>query len=518
MCSRPSDPPSSQFSRAAQYLRMSTEHQQYSIANQSAAIALYAAAHNIGIVRSFVDSGKTGTSIKKRQGLQELLRVVESGTADFSQVLVYDVSRWGRFPDADEAAHYEFMCKRAGIAVRYCAEQFENDNSTTSNLLKSLKRTMAGEYSRELSVKVSAGQRRLASMGFWQGGFAPFGFVRQLVSQNGEPKQILNDGEWKNINTDRVVLVPGPQEAIDTIRLAFDLYTKQGKSRREIAEILNHQKRFLKRRPWDVVMLRELFMNERYKGAYAYGRHDYRGGNYKSQPSDRWLVREHAFPAILSEEQWAEARDRVLGETKPLVDAKMIEDLQHLWKREGRLNSTLINAAKDIPSAVAYRNHFGSLNEAYKLIDYPYPREYAYVNAIGRMRQMRKVLCDEICKKIGAAGGLAEKLAYGGVIRVNGNLKIQVTFCTGGKWRNGRTVWTLCLGKQPTVDILIIARLHPPNQAIGDYYVIPACAQFRGVLHVRGTRENAPFLDPYHFTTLESVIGTFGRYPISEAT
>jgi DNA invertase Pin-like site-specific DNA recombinase len=136
---------------------MSTEHQQYSIANQSAAIALYAAAHDIGIVRAFVDEGKSGTTIKGRKGLQELLRVVESGTADFDQVLVYDVSRWGRFPDTDEAAHYEYLCKRAGITVRYCAEQFENDNSATSNLLKALKRTMAAEYSRELSVKVSVG-------------------------------------------------------------------------------------------------------------------------------------------------------------------------------------------------------------------------------------------------------------------------------------------------------------------------------------------------------------------------
>ena len=149
--------PSSQLDRAAQYLRMSTEHQQYSIANQSAAIALYAAAHDIGIVRAFVDEGKSGTTIKGRKGLQELLRVVESGTADFDQVLVYDVSRWGRFPDTDEAAHYEYLCKRAGITVRYCAEQFENDNSATSNLLKALKRTMAAEYSRELSVKVSVG-------------------------------------------------------------------------------------------------------------------------------------------------------------------------------------------------------------------------------------------------------------------------------------------------------------------------------------------------------------------------
>jgi DNA invertase Pin-like site-specific DNA recombinase len=188
MQSPPSDAPSNRLQRAAQYLRMSTEHQQYSIANQVAAIALYAAAHNIGIVRSFEDQGKSGTTLKRRRGLQELLQIVQSGSADFDLILVYDVSRWGRFPDADEAAHYEYLCKKAGIAVRYCAEQFENDNSTASNLLKALKRTMAGEYSRELSVKIAAGQRRLAQMGWWQGGGPPFGMLRNIVGQNGELK------------------------------------------------------------------------------------------------------------------------------------------------------------------------------------------------------------------------------------------------------------------------------------------------------------------------------------------
>jgi DNA invertase Pin-like site-specific DNA recombinase len=519
MSGRTSNAPSSHLARAAQYLRMSTEHQQYSIANQSAAIALYAAAHDIGIVRSFVDAGKSGTSIKKRLGLQELLGVVESGTADFDQVLVYDVSRWGRFPDCDEAAHYEFLCKRAGIAVRYCAEQFENDNSTPSNLLKALKRTMAGEYSRELSVKISVGQRRLAGMGFWQGGVAPFGFVRQLIGENGEPKQILSFGEWKNIITDRVVLVPGPQQAIDTIRLAFDLYTKQGKNRREIVEILNGRKHFIKRRPWKVTMLRELFTNPLYKGAYAYGKHEIRINYHKTLPREQWLVRENAFPAIISEKQWTQARDRVMRETKPFVDSEMLEALRRLWNRKGRLNSDLIHAAKDIPSPVAYRSHFGSLNEAYKLIGYPYPRECSYVNAVGMMRRMRKALCDEICDKIRASGGTAQRLPRShGVIYVNGNIRVQVTFCTGRQWRTGFTVWTLYLGKQPTADILIIARLHPPIQAVGDYYVIPTCAEFRGVLHVRGTKDNAPFLDPYHFTTLEPVIETFGRFPMSEVT
>jgi hypothetical protein len=55
------------------------------------------------------------------------------------------VSRWGRFQDIDEAAHYEFLCRQAGVKVIYCGEQFENDGSIFSNLVKSLKRTMAAE-------------------------------------------------------------------------------------------------------------------------------------------------------------------------------------------------------------------------------------------------------------------------------------------------------------------------------------------------------------------------------------
>jgi DNA invertase Pin-like site-specific DNA recombinase len=256
---------------------MSTEHQQYSLSNQSAAIALYAAAHNLGVVRSFTDKGKSGRTLKGRLGLQQLLETVESGQADFTQVLVYDVSRWGRFPDADESAHYEYLCKRAGIAVHYCAEQFDNDNSPTSNLLKALKRTMASEFSRELSVKIRAGQRRLVSMGWWQGGNGPFGYQRLLVSADGTPKHLLKFGEWKSIASDRISLTPGPKEAVDAICLAYDLYTKKHKAREQIAEILNRRGVPWGRTPWNMVKVRHLLVNPIYKGAYAYGKHDHHG-------------------------------------------------------------------------------------------------------------------------------------------------------------------------------------------------------------------------------------------------
>jgi len=79
------------------------------------------------IVRTYADSGKSGLRIDGREALQRLIREVESGQADFSAILVYDVSRWGRFQDADESAYYEYICRRAGISVHYCAS-----NSTTT--------------------------------------------------------------------------------------------------------------------------------------------------------------------------------------------------------------------------------------------------------------------------------------------------------------------------------------------------------------------------------------------------
>lgn len=119
---------------AAQYDRMSTDMQTYSIEIQTEAIALYAAKRGLTIVKSYEDTGKSGLGIDGRNALRQLMHDVRSGTANFSTVLVYDVSRWGRFQDADESAYYEYLCKQAGVTVEYCAEQFSNDGSLLSTL------------------------------------------------------------------------------------------------------------------------------------------------------------------------------------------------------------------------------------------------------------------------------------------------------------------------------------------------------------------------------------------------
>jgi DNA invertase Pin-like site-specific DNA recombinase len=161
---------------------MSTDHQKYSTENQLDVIRKYATDRGLRILHIFEDSGRSGLRLDGREALQNLMAEVRSGTAAFSAILVYDVSRWGRFQDADEGAYHEQVCSRAGIRVHYCGEQFENDGSIGSNLLKTVKRVMAGEYSRELSVKVFAGQCRLVELGFRQGGAPGYGLRRVLTS------------------------------------------------------------------------------------------------------------------------------------------------------------------------------------------------------------------------------------------------------------------------------------------------------------------------------------------------
>ena len=68
--------------RAAQYVRMSTDHQQYSTQNQADKIAEYARQRNIEIVRTYADEGKSGLSIGGRASLQQLISDVETGAAD----------------------------------------------------------------------------------------------------------------------------------------------------------------------------------------------------------------------------------------------------------------------------------------------------------------------------------------------------------------------------------------------------------------------------------------------------
>jgi DNA invertase Pin-like site-specific DNA recombinase len=291
---------------AAQYVRMSTE--EYSIANHEAAIRTYAMSHGYAVVSTYADAGKSGVEIKHRKELRRLLSDVVSGRAQFEAILVYDVSRWGRFQIVDEAAHYEFLCRSAGIPVRYCAEQFENDGPAASAIMKALKRTMAAEYSRELGIKVLERQRRIALLGYRPVGPAGYGLRRMKVSPDGRRRLVLKDGERKAIHTDRTILVPGPKREVACIRAIFGL-ADAGKTPKEIAKELNAQRMLpANGRLWGRSSVYRILTNDKYAGCNTYGKTTQRfSAVSRVVARPLWITHPDAFVPIVTRE----AFDRV---------------------------------------------------------------------------------------------------------------------------------------------------------------------------------------------------------------
>lgn len=133
-------------SRAAEYVRMSTEHQQYSPQNQADVIRQYAADHNMDIVQVYSDHGRSGLNIAGRDGLNQLMSDVEAKRTDFTSLLVYDVSRWGRFQDVDVLSNGGYGS--IGLDARkICRNRF------------TLQHLRVGSQARELCSRASAAAR-----------------------------------------------------------------------------------------------------------------------------------------------------------------------------------------------------------------------------------------------------------------------------------------------------------------------------------------------------------------------
>ena len=359
--------------RAAQYVRMSTELQQYSTTNQMARIAEYAEANQLTIVRTYLDEGRTGLKIQGRKGLQQLLADVISNQAPFDVILVYDVSRWGRFQDNDESAHYEFLCRRAGKQVIYCAEMFTNDGSPIANIVKGLKRAMASEYSRELSDKVFRGQSNLARLGWHVGARSPYGLRRMMVAPSGTQRGTMDYGERKSLQSDKVILVPGPPEEVAIVRQVFQWFNTEKIYYQTIADRLNTMKVSPpgNTRSWTQLIVKNMLMNPKYLGTMIYNRTSERLSTPKRKnPRSAWITKEQAFTPIIDQRTFDRAQRRIQDNIRVHDDAYLEASLRRALSQHGRLSIAVLKATKGAPSAVAYRRRYGTIEKAYAAIGY----------------------------------------------------------------------------------------------------------------------------------------------------
>ncbi len=352
---------------------MSTEHQRYSIDNQMHVIAEHATAHELEIVRTYADAGRSGLTFEGRNGLRQLIDDVKAGPP-FETLLVYDVSRWGRFQDTDEAAYYEFVCRKQGVQVVYVAEPFENDGTPLSAVVKSLKRAMAAEYSRDLGRKVHLGQTRLAERGLWQGGVAPYGYSRCVVSETGERRHILAEGQRKGFLTDRIILVPGPPHEVATVKRIFELYVYDQLFQTQIADLLNFEHVPARHGGrWWSAAIAQIIRSPIYVGDLCYNKRtsSLTPGRVRKREKDRWTIVQNAFEPLIERKLFETAR-KVRATRRPpaMENEEILKRLRATLDREGYLSAGLIESTPGLPSVSVLLYRFGSLRDTYRLIGY----------------------------------------------------------------------------------------------------------------------------------------------------
>lgn len=499
---------------AAAYVRMSTEHQQYSTENQRDVILAFAASRNLDIVKIYADEGKSGLRLEGRTQLQALLRDVESGEAQFSVILVYDVSRWGRFQDPDESASYEIRCKQAGVRVLYCAEQFENDGSAVSSIIKNVKRTMAGEYSRELSVKVHAGQSRLIQLGVRQGGAAGFGLRRMLIDHTGAHKTELKPGEHKSIQTDHVILVPGPDEETDTVRWIYKAFVEDGRTESEIATFLNRSGiRSDRGAAWTRGTIHQILINDKYVGDNVWNRTSFKLKEERVRnPPATWVRAEGVFDAVVNRLMFDAARQIILARSYRLTDEEMLAALRRVLHFHGYLSGMVIDETADCPSSSAFASRFGSLIRTYSLIGYTPDRDYRYLEINRRLRELHPGIVADAIYAMTNGGARVEQDAITDLLQVNGEFTVSLALCRCRVTDAGTNRWIVRFDTALNPDITIAVRMEADTLSIRDYYLLPAIDIWSEQLRLGDYNEQG--FDMYRYDDLSMLVYLGSRVPL----
>jgi DNA invertase Pin-like site-specific DNA recombinase len=387
---------------AAQYIRMSTDKQDLSPAVQKAAIAVYAAERGLEVTATYEDAGRSGMRMENRPALRQLLRDVTNKPA-YSTILVYDVSRWGRFQDVDESAYHEYHCRRNGVAVHYVAEGFAQNTAPMTALLKSLKRVMAAEYSRELGVKCRAGQERALQLGFQMGRLPALGFRRVSVSRDGTARVPIVNGQRKIAATDRVAWVLGPAAEVALVRRIFNLYASAFYTADDLVRLANAEGwRDAAGNPFTAAKFYRLLHNEAVIGTFVWGG-TYRRGplNPPKGPTSRAVG---CVPRIVDDETWARVQERLQYPKGSSPHAALDGLRQALQKtpflpREQLRNLGLMNST-------AYSRHFGSWAEALRS---------AGADLAARQAHGHRAISKHRAYSIAFGKGLAEAMIAAGV-------------------------------------------------------------------------------------------------------
>ena len=294
---------------AGLYARLSDEDdkdgESCSIESQRKIMEQYCESKNIPIVDYYIDDGYTGTNFD-RPDFQRLLNDIKKGKINL--VIVKDLSRFGRnYVDCGHYTEDVFV----DYNVRFVAVDDSIDTLQGDNLIMPIKNVMNDFYAKDISRKTISALNARAKSGRYLASKPAFGYVRDY--------------------TDTPKLVVDPESA-DVVRQIFHMAsTNHGYN--SIVKRLTEQKiltpesylvtkipDYFKKKEviphcqWNNKTVQTILNNQIYLGNLIYGKKRSKRIRSKSRlarPEDEWIIVEGTHDAIISQELWDLAHERL---------------------------------------------------------------------------------------------------------------------------------------------------------------------------------------------------------------
>jgi len=476
----------------AYYRHSAQDRQENSVEIQQDQVRRFAEEHGVEIIREFADRGKSGLSTEGRHGFNEMIHdYVQSSREDFDYVLVLDVSRWGRFQDVDLSDYYTGLCAFSGKRVVYTTHGFPKHDDLLYGLRLHIEKYMSANFSRELSEKVFKGCAKIASQGFRAGGTPPYAMRRLLLDESRHPVQVLEPGQRKSIQNQRVTLTPGGEKEVAVVERIFAAFVSGREAIKDIAAGLNGDGiPSPGGAEWSPGAVKSVLTNEFYVGTMVYNRTTKRLKTpSRPNPTGKWIRAEDAFPAIIAKEVAEKAREMIEAEEERLrilySDEDMIEKLRRLYETHGTVRPSVIAADRRMVAPSTYARRFESLDGAYQEI-------------------FREVIEQRTAEVVAALGEMAAKVEeYEGFIVLDDYVSLhvqpRVPFPHGYEAR-----WAFRPDPRPEVDLTLGVPLSNGGSfSVLGYLVFPRAMTFGKVIRLGST---SPERFRLHAYTLEEMV------------
>lgn len=356
----------------AYYRHSAQDRQEYSIPLQREKVKRFADAHGIKIIKEFPDYGVSGLSNKGRDKFLEMLEYVAESKDDFKYILVFDMSRWGRFQDLILAPYYIGVCQQYGKKVVFTTIGIQKDDDLAHHLRLNVESYKAASYSKELSDNVFNGCVNVARLGFRAGGPAPYALNRVLLDEERKRVQILKRGQRKSIQNQRVTLEPGDDNEIATVRRVFNSFVKRRMSPEMIADELNSDNVLSPaRKHWTSGGIIAILKNELYIGTMVYNKTGCKlQSKSRHNPVEQWVRTENAFQAIVQKELFYQAqaifRAKEQERQQRYSKKDMLLKLKRIYDKYGIVSVKQVATNSNMVSAATYSKRFHSLDMAFQ--------------------------------------------------------------------------------------------------------------------------------------------------------